>query len=68
MKVARGGRRADDPHADANVARLEEQLSLMLATKVQIRTNPLSGGELVISFTDNDTLGGVLERLGYQFE
>ncbi len=68
VKAVRGGRRDDDPHADADVARLEEQLTLLLATRVQIRTKPNAGGELVIAFTDNDTLEGLLERLGYRFE
>lgn len=68
VKAARGGRRDEDPHADADVARLEENLTLLLATRVQLRTKPNGGGELVIAFTDNDTLDGLLERLGYRFE
>jgi hypothetical protein len=66
VQVAKGARRPDDAHPNADVAYLEAALTELLATKVAINTKPNGGGELVIAFTDVDTLEGLLERVGYR--
>lgn len=68
VRALRGGRAPDQPHADADVAHLEQRLSELLATRVSIHTGKGGNGELRIGYTDLDTLDGVLERLGYRFE
>ena len=68
VRIAKGARRTEDPHPDADVAYLENKLSELLATRVAIRTTAGRGGELVLTFTDADTLDGLLERLGYRAE
>ena len=49
--------------ADADVTRLETELSDVLATKVQIRMRGAARGQVLIDFTDLDHLDGVLSRL-----
>lgn len=67
VRVKRGGRPDDAPHPDADVSHLEGQLTELLATPVRIVTDG-KGGELRIRFTDNETLEGVIERLGWRPE
>ena len=65
VRVAKGGRRPDDPHQDADIRRLEQRLSEILATKVMLDYKPNGVGQLILGFTDNETLEGLLARLGY---
>lgn len=66
VKVAKGLRRPGEAHQDPNVAQLERDLSELLATRVQLVTRPDGTGDLVLGFTDPETLDGLLDRLGYR--
>ncbi len=46
-----------------DIARLEEELSDILATQVSIKTGAKNRGQLVINFSDLDALDGVIARL-----
>lgn len=46
-----------------DVARLEEELSDLLATVVSIKTGAKNKGQLIINFTDLDMLDGFISRL-----
>lgn len=46
-----------------DIARLEEELSDILATQVSIKTGAKNRGQLVINFADLDALDGVITRL-----
>lgn len=46
-----------------DIARLEEELSDMLATLVTIKTGAKNRGQLIIDFSDLDTLDGLIARL-----
>jgi ParB family chromosome partitioning protein len=46
-----------------DIARLEEELSDLLATQVSIKTSAKNKGQLIISFNDLDALDGVIMRL-----
>ncbi len=46
-----------------DIARLEEELSDLLATQVSIKTGAKNKGQLVINFNDLDALDGVITRL-----
>jgi ParB family transcriptional regulator, chromosome partitioning protein len=61
---AKGRRGRSDPNADVDLARLESRLSEQLGAPVRIAHGP-SGGELVLGYTNLDTLEGLLDRLGY---
>lgn len=47
---------------------LENQLAELLGTPVEIDTNPTQGGWLKIKFYDNDTLSGLLEKMGLGYD
>ncbi|MDB5991244.1 MAG: chromosome partitioning protein ParB [Herbaspirillum sp.] len=46
-----------------DIARLEEELSDLLATQVVVRTGARNKGQLIINFADLDALDGVIARL-----
>ncbi|NUU04183.1 ParB/RepB/Spo0J family partition protein [Herbaspirillum robiniae] len=46
-----------------DIARLEEELSDLLATQVSIKTGARNKGQLIINFSDLDALDGVITRL-----
>ena len=46
-----------------DIARLEEELSDLLATQVTIKTTAKNRGQLIIDFSDLDTLDGLITRL-----
>ncbi len=48
--------------------RLQTQLAELLGAPVQITTDDTSGGWLKIKFFDNDTLSGLLERIGLSYD
>ena len=54
-------REAKDKSRD--IARLEEELSDLLATQVSIKTGARNKGQLIINFNDLDALDGVIARL-----
>lgn len=53
---------------DKDVARLEELLAEQVGAPVHIENNPETGGWLKVKFFDNDTLAGLLERLGLRYD
>ncbi|MCL2308814.1 MAG: ParB/RepB/Spo0J family partition protein [Proteobacteria bacterium] len=48
---------------DADLARLETELSEQLGAKVQIETGKKGAGKLIIHYANLDTLDGILEKL-----
>ena len=65
VQVAKGLKvettRSDDP----NIKALENRLGELLGTLVRLQPRPKGGGDLLIRYTDYETLDGVLGRLGY---
>ncbi|PUA17900.1 ParB/RepB/Spo0J family partition protein [Glaciimonas sp. PCH181] len=59
--VARPLGKSKDKSRD--IARLEEELSDLLATLVTIKTGAKNRGQLIIDFSDLDTLDGLITRL-----
>lgn len=51
-----------------DVARLESMLSEQIGSPVQISSEKGQGGWLQIKFFDNDTLAGLLERMGLRYD
>lgn len=60
-KAETGKRRVSEKSAD--IEKLEEELSDLLATPVSFRVNSKGRGQMVIDFSDLDVLDGVLQRL-----
>ncbi|XAI97270.1 hypothetical protein [Dolichospermum phage Dfl-JY45] len=56
------------PKQDADIKRLETRLGELLGTRISVQRTPKGTGELRISFTSNDVLSGILERIGYTEE
>lgn len=66
-EIKKGGRPTTSrkPSKDPNIARLERLISDRLCSSVEVdQNNENSGGYLKIKFFDNDTLAGLLERMG----
>lgn len=57
------GRPAKNKEKSRDIARLEEELSDLLATQVTIKTTAKNRGQLIIDFSDLDTLDGLIVRL-----
>jgi ParB family chromosome partitioning protein len=57
------GRPAKNKEKSRDIARLEEELSDLLATQVTIKTAAKNRGQLIIDFSDLDTLDGLIARL-----
>lgn len=57
-----------DPKKDRDVLRLERLLAEQVGAPVQIVNEEGDGGWLKVQFFDNDTLAGILERLGLSYE
>lgn len=53
---------------DRDVARLQMQLAEQVGAPVQIVNDKDNGGWLQIKFFDNDTLAGLLERMGLRYD
>ena len=53
---------------DHDVAHLQTQLAELIGTPVQIVADSEQGGWLKIKFFDNDTLAGLLERIGLSYD
>ncbi|MDB5767905.1 MAG: parB [Collimonas fungivorans] len=56
-------RPAKNKEKSRDIARLEEELSDLLATQVTIKTTAKNRGQLIIDFSDLDTLDGLIARL-----
>lgn len=59
---------AKNPKTDRDVARLQFILAEQLGAPVQIVNENDAGGWLKVKFFDNDTLAGLLERLGLRYD
>ena len=57
------GRATKSKEKSRDIARLEEELSDFLATQVTIKTAATNRGQLIIDFSDWDTLDGLITRL-----
>lgn len=53
---------------DRDVERLEAKISEQIGAPVQIISNETDGGLLQIKFFNNDTLAGLLERMGLSYD
>ncbi len=53
----------DTPKADANIRKLESDLTDKLGARVQIQHGAKGKGKLVIQYTSLDELDGILERI-----
>lgn len=57
-----------DPKKDRDVERLQTVLAEQVGAPVQIINDNEQGGWLQVKFFDNDTLAGLLERLGLRYD
>lgn len=60
--------RMQDPHRDRDIERLETRIAEQIGAPVQIIANNGDGGWLQVKFFDNDTLAGLLERMGLRYD
>ena len=56
------------PPKDRDIVHLQTQLAEQMCAPVQIITDNEQGGWLKIKFFDNDTLAGLLERMGLRYD
>lgn len=56
------------PQRDRDIERLEAKIAEQIGAPVQIVANEGSGGWLQVKFFDNDTLAGLLERMGLRYD
>ena len=57
-----------NPKQDRDIARLEQTLAEQVGAPVKIAAETDAGGWLQVKFFDNDTLAGLLERLGLRYD
>lgn len=57
-----------NPKKDRDIERLQMQLAEQVGAPVQIVNDNEQGGWLKVKFFDNDTLAGLLERLGLRYD
>ncbi|WED43262.1 ParB/RepB/Spo0J family partition protein [Legionella cardiaca] len=57
-----------DSHRDRDIKRLEAQIAEQIGAPVQIVNGEGNGGWLQVKFFDNDTLAGLLERMGLRYD
>ncbi|HHF7349446.1 TPA: ParB/RepB/Spo0J family partition protein [Legionella feeleii] len=57
-----------DPQRDRDIERLQSTLAEQIGSPVQIVSENGQGGWLQIKFFDNDTLAGLLERMGLRYD
>lgn len=57
-----------DPQRDRDIERLQVTIAEQIGAPVQILTENEQGGWLQIKFFDNDTLAGLLERMGLRYD
>jgi ParB family chromosome partitioning protein len=56
-----------NPKKDRNIARLEQMISEQCSTQSVIETDSNGAGWLKLKFFDNDTLAGILDKLGVDY-
>ena len=57
-----------NPKKDRDIERLEQILAEQMGTPVQIISDSGEGGWLQVKFFDNDTLAGLLEKMGLRYD
>lgn len=57
-----------DPKRDRDIERLQTHLSEQIGAPVQIVNEKGQGGWLQVKFFDNDTLAGLLDRMGLRYD
>lgn len=57
-----------DPKRDRDIERLQVHLAEQIGAPVQIINDSGNGGWLQVKFFDNDTLAGLLERMGLRYD
>ena len=57
-----------DPKKDRDIERLQTILAEQIGAPVQIINDKAEGGWLQVKFFDNDTLAGLLERMGLRYD
>lgn len=63
-RLAKGGKRKDPPRQDPDLERLQQRLSDHLGCPVTVRSGR-RGGEVIVRYSSDDSLQGLLARLGY---
>lgn len=64
----KGQSTAKNPKKDRDIERLQSILAEQVGAPVQIISDNDAGGWLQVKFFDNDTLAGLLERLGLRYD
>lgn len=59
---------ASSPNRDRDVERLQTLISEQVGAKAEIEPDQQDGGWLKIKFYDNDTLAGLLEKMGVKYD
>ncbi|KTC76757.1 ParB/RepB/Spo0J family partition protein [Legionella brunensis] len=67
-EIKEGEQTLRDPSRDRDIVRLENKIAEQIGAPVQIVANEGSGGWLQVKFFDNDTLAGLLERMGLRYD
>ncbi|ASQ44971.1 ParB/RepB/Spo0J family partition protein [Legionella clemsonensis] len=68
VKAIKEGEVLRNPQRDRDIERLEAKLAEQIGAPVQIVANEGCGGWLQVKFFDNDTLAGLLERMGLRYD
>ncbi|KTD22169.1 partition protein ParB [Legionella lansingensis] len=67
-EIKTGEQQPLNAHRDRDVERLEAIIAEQIGAPVQIIANDNNGGLLQIKFFDNDTLAGLLDRMGLRYD
>ncbi|KTD18227.1 ParB/RepB/Spo0J family partition protein [Legionella jordanis] len=68
VREIKQGKVLQNPRKDRDIERLETKIAEQIGAPVQIIANDAEGGVLQIKFFNNDTLAGLLERLGLSYD
>ncbi|CEK11875.1 ParB/RepB/Spo0J family partition protein [Legionella hackeliae] len=68
VKEMKEGASLPNPQRDKDIKRLEAKIAEQIGAPVQIVTNEGDGGWLQLKFFNNDTLAGLLERMGLRYD
>ena len=58
----------DNPKKDKDITRLESLIAESCGAKAEIEQGDNNGGWLKIQFFDNDTLAGLLDKMGVKYD
>lgn len=68
VKAIKNRQTFDDPKKDKDVERLENLISEQCGAKAEIEQGMDSGGWLKLQYFDNDTLAGLLDKIGVNYD